>query len=900
MSNPLPSDGNVLAAGWLRDPRDWLPITLASIGDAVITTDAAGSVIYLNPVAAQLTGWALIAAAGKAIEVVFPIINEETRQPVEQPVRQVIAQGPPVGLGNHTLLLARDGSERPIEHRAAPIFADQGGLVGVVLIFRDVSERRQSERQVALAKEYAESIVTTVREPLLVLDNKLHVMSANRAFYETFHAEPGAVVGRFIYHLGDGQWDIPKLRTLLESIIPTNAAFDDFEVEHDFEHIGPKTMLLNARRFPPGGAYNLVLLAIEDVTDRKRLAQAVGTSEVRYRRLFEAARDGILLVDPATRKITEANPFMVELLGYSRAELVGKELWEIGLLQDEPASREAFRALQQTGSIRYEDLPLESKTGIRREVEFVSNIYQENHRPVIQCNIRDITERKRAEKALRESEARLRAIVDGSLDGIVMADDEGAYVEANPSACGLFGLSKEELLGRRVPDFAAPGYLFDQTWQSFRTNGRSQGEFRLVRPDGTARDLEFAATADVLPGRHMSILRDVTARKRLEEETQRHAVELGEADRRKDEFLAMLAHELRNPLAPIRNALQLVRLSDPAARPEVRQAYDIIERQVENLVRLVDDLLDVGRINSGKVQLQKERIDLAAVVARAIEGARPLIDARRHALTVHLPEAPVPVAADPVRLAQVLWNLLNNAAKYTPDGGRIALIVERGQDAVVRIQDTGMGIAPEMLPRVFDLFTQMERTLDRAEGGLGIGLTLVRRLTEMHGGTVTAASAGAGLGSEFVVRLPILPDEIPPDQSTKAAKTPVAPASGRRILVVDDNRDAAESLATLLRLFGNDVRTVHDGRLALEVAAVYAPDVVLLDIGLPSLDGLEVCRRLRVRMGTRPLLIVAMTGYGQEDDRRRSEEAGFDAHLVKPVDLDALHELLSQPRRQST
>ena len=416
----------------------------------------------------------------------------------------------------------------------------------------------------------------------------------------------------------------------------------------------------------PRGRASSILLAIEDITGRKQLAGAVAHSEVRYRRLFEAARDGILLLDPDTCKITDANPFMVELLGYTLGELVGKELWEIGLLSDEQASREAFRDLQLKGSIRYEDLPLQSKSVKRREVEFVSNIYQENGRKVIQCNIRDITERKLAEKAQRESEAWLRAIFDGSLDGIVVADNDGRYVEANPSGCRLFGLAKDELLGRRVLDFAGPEFPFHQAWQTFRENGHAQGEFRLVRPDGTARDLEFAATADVLPGRHVSVLRDVTERKRLEEEAKRQSDELADGNRRKDEFLAMLGHELRNPLAPIRNALQLVRMSNEESRPEVRHAYEIIERQVENMVRLVDDLLDVARITSGKIQLRKEHIDLTDLVVRAIEGARPLIESRRHTLDMNLPEVPMPVDADPVRLVQVLWNLLINAAKYTP------------------------------------------------------------------------------------------------------------------------------------------------------------------------------------------------------------------------------------------
>jgi PAS domain S-box-containing protein len=517
---------------------------------------------------------------------------------------------------------------------------------------------------------------------------------------------------------------------------------------------------------------------LELAEQAKNAETAMRNSETRYRRLFESAADGILILDPHTGKITDANACIGGLIEMEPHDLLGKELWEIGLVSDKSASEAALQELQANGYIRYDNLPLESIGGRRVEVEVVANSYREDHHSVVQCNIRDIT-----------------------------------------------------------------------------------------------------------------------ARSRLERQTHEQAAALADLDRRKNEFLAMLGHELRNPLAPIRNALRLVRLRQQDPRHEVRQAYDIMERQVENLVRLVDDLLDLGRITSGKIQLRMERVDLAIVIARAIEGARPLIDARRHALQIHLPESPVPVEADPVRLAQVLWNLLNNAAKYTPDGGRITLEVELGDGAVVRIRDTGMGIAPEMLPKVFDLFTQMERTLDRAEGGLGIGLTLVRRLTEMHGGTVAASSEGQGHGSEFVVRLPAPPDEalLAGPALPALAERRCAPAFGRRILVVDDNRDSAESMAMLLRLFGNDVRTVQDGRLALEVAAAYHPNVVLLDIGLPGLDGMEVCRRLRARHDEIQPLIVALTGYGMEEDRRRSKEAGFDSHMVKPVDLEMLQELLSQP-----
>jgi signal transduction histidine kinase len=396
--------------------------------------------------------------------------------------------------------------------------------------------------------------------------------------------------------------------------------------------------------------------------------------------------------------------------------------------------------------------------------------------------------------------------------------------------------------------------------------------------------------------------------------------ELKEADRRKDEFLAMLSHELRNPLAPLRNALEVARVSkDPAA---IREAHEIMDRQVDHLIRLVDELLDVEGFTRGKLRLRREPVEIAPIVARAVEASRPMMDARRHLLEIDLPEVPVGLEADPLRLAQMLMNLLNNAAKYTPEGGRISLSVQLDGDSgeqttlpgvpcdsagtvVMRVRDNGAGIPPEVLPRIFDLFAQAERTLDRAEGGLGIGLTLVKRIVELHGGAVEAASDGPGNGSTFTVRLPTRPTQAAkPTHDRGMADGPVRPpmlrsqTCAQRVLVVDDNRDAAATLARLLRLMGHQVETAHHGHLALEVAPRFGPDVVLLDIGLPGLDGFAVCRRLRQHPATARARIIAVTGYTQEEDRRRSREAGFDAHLVKPVDLDALEGLLG-PRAES-
>jgi two-component system CheB/CheR fusion protein len=369
---------------------------------------------------------------------------------------------------------------------------------------------------------------------------------------------------------------------------------------------------------------------------------------------------------------------------------------------------------------------------------------------------------------------------------------------------------------------------------------------------------------------------------------------LSEADRRKDEFLAMLAHELRNPLAPIRNAVAATQRLD-AGDPRLPQMHAVIARQTEQLTRIVDDLLDVARITQGRIVLRREIIDVATILAQAIETSRPMIDARQHALDVVLPGDALFVDGDPARLAQVVSNLLNNAARYTEPGGHIELVAERhGAEAVVRVRDDGIGIAPDVLPRVFDLFMQVEAA--GTHGGVGIGLTVVRRLVDMHGGQVEASSPPDGRGSEFVIRLPALaPVRTAPVVSPKSSG---AARARRRIVVVDDNVDAAESLALLLQHDGHEVQVAHDGHAALDAARGFRPDLVLLDIGLPGMDGYDVARRLRIDPEVPALTLVALTGFGQDEDRRRTSAAGFDHHLTKPVEYDALAELIGTALRR--
>ncbi|HTO08653.1 MAG TPA: response regulator [Myxococcota bacterium] len=550
----------------------------------------------------------------------------------------------------------------------------------------------------------------------------------------------------------------------------------------------------------------------------------------------------------------------------------------------------------ETGAVDYLQVPVVPEM-LRAKIRVLADLHRKTNR-LTRWNAeleRRVEERTRELEAsaarLRESEERFRSLSERMPHLVWESDAEGRVSYHNPRWYDYTGAPAEESLGERWLDYFHPDdreFALSE-WRKAIATGGEYGldiEVRLRREDGVYR--WFRLTGEPVPdasgavGKWVGTCTDVEERKRAEEG-------LREADRRKDEFLAMLAHELRNPLAPIRNTVKLLRQTGRSDGVS-EWGRDVIERQVEQLTRLVDDLLDVSRITRGKIQLQLEPLDLATVVAGAVETSRPMIDTHRHTLHVELPRRPVPVLGDLVRLTQVVSNLLNNAAKFQEDGGEITVTAERQDDrAVIRVRDRGVGIAPEMLGKVFDLFAQVERSVARSEGGLGIGLSLVKSLVELHGGRIQASSAGRGRGAEFCVSLPcsVQRQRVPASESAAAPGSDAPLASALPVLIVDDNRDAAESLAMVLRLRGYDTTVCHDGQEAVEVAQRRQPRIVLLDLGLPGLDGFEVCRRLREH-GLDKVYIVAITGYGQDDDRRRSREAGFDEHLVKPVDPDAL------------
>jgi PAS domain S-box-containing protein len=513
----------------------------------------------------------------------------------------------------------------------------------------------------------------------------------------------------------------------------------------------------------------------------------------------------------------------------------------------------------------------------------------------------DITERKQAEEELRRGEERYRTLFESIDEGFcvieMIFDQTGRpidyrFLEMNPAFAKHTGWV--DAAGKRVRELVSghDGHWFE-TYGRVATTGEPVRFVAEAKAMGRWFDVYATRVGEPGSNRVAILFNDISERKRTEENLRQLAAELAETDRRKTEFLATLAHELRNPLAPLSNGLHLLRMA--ADNPQAQhKAREMMDRQLRHLVRLVDDLLDVARISSGKVELKRERVEVKAVLGSAVETSMPLINAAGHTLDLSMPSETLHLLADSTRIAQIVSNLLNNAAKYTPSGGRIQLSVHREQDeAVIRVTDTGIGIAADALAEVFTMFTQVGRNRNRSQGGLGIGLALVRRLVELHGGRVTAESAGLGEGSTFTVRLPLAPAVV--ENSVGAASSPDAPAArGFRVLVVDDNADAAESLAALLELSGHATRIANDGAEAVRAAHEFHPEIVFLDIGMPGKDGYEVARELRDSPQTRQAVLVALTGWGAQDDRARSRQAGFDHHLTKPAGLAAVDGLIAQ------
>ena len=512
----------------------------------------------------------------------------------------------------------------------------------------------------------------------------------------------------------------------------------------------------------------------------------------------------------------------------------------------------------------------------------------------------DITDIKMSQEALQHERAFLRQVIDTTPSMIFVKDREGRFLLGNEALLRCYGTNSESLIGLTDENFnpnAEEVSRFNQDDRDVISSCLPKliPEEKVTHADGSEHWYSTIKTPlidnDNRCNKLLGVATDITERMRVEEA-------LRMADRRKDQFLAMLAHELRNPLAPIRNTVQLLKMQE-AIDPTLASSLDVIDRQVSHMARLLDDLLDVARIMQGKIALKVERFELTAIVNDAIETTRALIESRGQELIILKTATPLWVEGDRVRLAQVLYNLLNNAAKYTGEGGKITLsIMREGADAVIEVRDAGIGIAPDILPQIFELFIQADQSLAHSQGGLGIGLTLVRQLVEIHGGTITAASAGIGQGSVFTVRLPVVSMESSTIESEQTQST--LPVSKFRILIVDDYADAAESMAMLLQMEGHEVEIADCGMKAIERAQVFHPQIVLLDIGLPDIDGYEVAKRLRLLPETQDAILIALTGYGRAEDLERSQLAGFNHHLLKPVSLGTLSALLASSNCSGT
>jgi PAS domain S-box-containing protein len=935
------------AAAALAEQRKLLDATLSSIGDAVIATDASGRVTFLNAVAARLTGWSNEEAAGRPLEEVFRIVNEATREPVANPALRALREGTVVGLANHTVLIARDGSERPIDDSAAPIRT--GAIVGgAVLVFRDVSQRRRDEearsRLAAIVESSEDAVVGKTLEGIIQTWNA----GAERLFGYT--AEEA--IGRPVMML------IPPERQDEERLI-----LQRLRRGERIEHFETMRVTKSGRRVevslaisPVRDAQGRVVgasKAARDITERKRSEEALRESEERYRRaaaeaaraaeanakfrtLFEQGAQfaGILTLDGT---VVEANRLCLDACGFTREETIGKHFWDCGWWSPSPALQQMVRAacaqaaagemfrtethyFVADGSERWVDLIIAPVTDEAGRVLFLSPTGT------------DITEKKRAVDELRKQTERLRLLweaasvlltteePDAMMRGLFvriaphfglhayfnfMIDEaEGALrlescmgvpeetgrsigrMEFGQAICGAVAQSRQPITATRIQQSDDPRVQLVKGLglRAYTCNPLIAGN-RLL---GT---LSFASrTREEFEPDELEFLRTVCRYVTVAYERLRLVRELRESDRKKDDFIALLAHELRNPLAPIRSGLQIIKL---AKDRDVRAgAQEMMTRQLGHMVRLIEDLLDVSRISRNKLELRRAHVTLVEVVRSAVETARPLIDARGHDLMVTLPSEPVHLDADLTRLAQVFGNLLTNSAKYTPEGGEIWLSAHGdGEDVSVSVRDTGIGIPAKALPDVFDMFSQVDRSVERHTGGLGIGLAIVKGLVEMHGGTVTAASEGEGKGSTFTVILPVMadsPDEAASPSGKRQART------RRRILVVDDSRDGAESLAMMLRLMGNDVRTAGDGVEAVERAETFRPDLILMDVGMPRLNGLDATRRIREQGWGKSIRIIAQTGWGQEEDKDRSREAGCDGHLTKPVSPDDLERIMGE------
>ena len=1067
--------------------RQALQVTLDCIGDAVITTDAGGRVTRLNPLAESYTGWTTDQARGVPLTEVFVIVNESSRVPVDNPALRAMREGTVVGLANHTVLIARDGGERPIDDSAAPVRGADGAVLGCVLVFRDVTRRRDEAAAREEARRLYEDLYENAPDMMCSVDPADGmVVRCNATLARTLGMGKDDILGRPVFDLYH-----PSCRP------QAHAAFQEFVATGTVENA--RLRLWRADRQPLD--VSLKVSAVRDAAGKVLRSRSVwrdvsdltaaetkleGVRE-RLAATLAAGEIGTWDWDVAADRV-HADANLAAMIGLDGAAVTGGPLAAYVRTvhpEDRQRVQDGIVAALDRDDGYGAEYRLVDADGTVRWVIARGRVQRDGSGAAVRLPgvVIDVTDRRNAELRLRESEATLAAVLDALPVGVIIADADGRLVRMNPANEALWGIAPHStdmtgygewkgwwadgsqrrgrrllahewamaralrgtptplgngdlveiepfggstatrrtilntaapirdgdgtLVGavvaqmdvtdrqraartsrfladassalaeladtqetlRRVADLAVPHFadwcavdLLDADGRRRRVAVRhvDAGRQRLAedmhrrwppRPDdpagiphvlrsgaaqlvaeiddallaATAQDAEHLRTLRELDlgsllcvpltvqgrtrgaisflaergrrrydGQDLRVARDLADRTAVALENDRLYAEQAEDARRKDEFLATLSHELRNPLAPIRAGLELLAQcdDDPVRREEVRA---MMRRQTDQLVALIDDLLDVSRITRGKLELRRRRVPLADVVRDAVDATAPLLAAAGHAFVADVPEEPIVVDADPNRLTQAISNLLTNAARYTPDGGHVTLTVRRDGDAAsVAVGDDGIGIAADQQDRVFDMFAQADRRADRASQGLGIGLTLVRSLMEMHGGSVAVASAGTGRGSTFTLRLPAAAARTAAPKAAPAAAAAAPSGDGCRVLVVDDSRAIRTVNSRLLERLGCEVRTACDGREAVEVAEEFRPRLVLMDIGLPLMDGYAAARAIRARDWGRDMRLIAVTGWGQEEDHRRTADAGFDRHLVKPVDWAVLRQAVAE------
>lgn len=885
--------------------------------------------VRVNQVMAHLNGLPAEQHIGRTLR---DLLAKNLADATEPMLRQVLETGlPVVNCEVHGGTTPRPNEQRHWLVNCHPVRAEDGTIRGVRGAVHDITERKQAEEALRESQGFLRSSLDALSGHIAVLDESGTILEVNEAWCrfalenQATSADVGVGVNYVQHCLQHCQQALlqggeePAYFTGIKDVIAGRRT--RFEIEYECHSpTSQHWFVMRVTRFQNPGPVRVIIVH-DECTERKLAEAASHENEERYRNLFNSIDEGFCIIkiifdeqhQAVDCRFLEVNPAFATQTGAH--DITGKRLREI-LPGIEVGWLKICGQVARTGeSIRFvaQDQALEG-----RWFDIYATRIGRPESPKVAIVFSNITQRIRVEEALRQSEHRFRALFDLGPIAMYSCDTRGVIQEFNRGVVKLWGREptvkdiEERFFG------ASKAYRSDGTLLTAAQNPMMavlNGEIPqaldveavIKRPDGAY----IRVIANIVPLKNangditgaINCVYDITERSRLERETQQQAQALSDLHRRKDEFLAMLSHELRNPLAPLASAVHMLQLQKNE-EPLQQHARKVIERQVAQLKRLIDDLLEISRITNGNVRLRPEGVSVSDIVAHALETTQPLIAQRRHELTVSLPPQPLWLHADATRLEQVLVNLLTNAIKYTDEGGRIWLSVALEDDvapkagtqvAVLRVRDNGIGISPELLPHIFDIFTQAERTIDRSEGGLGIGLRLVQQLVELHAGTVNVHSV-PGQGSEFVVRLPVTP---PPSVPLPLPIPPLAhPRKSLRVLAVDDHVDAVQNLALLLEIAGHEVQLAYDGPSALEAAQAMRPDVMLLDIGLPGLTGYEVAQRIRQQPALKDIVLVALTGYGREADRKRSKTAGFDYHLVKPAGFGEVEEILARVAQQ--